>query len=448
MPCSRITRATRLWLTRSVGGTPSLSSAVIRGAPSVLSASWTARIRSASSASAAAAGRPGRAPRQPGVERGTRDLDELAQPLHLEGVPVVGDELEAAHQFVSPAKYLAAGRRMSRSVASLVVSASSSRDPGLEPGDLLLGRLVRRARAQPGVGCPGLSGLRVNVPSAAVFLPVPYRLEPVPQRATLDPQVLGDATHRRTRSGLVQVDGLPTELIGVVLAGHGSGSSRSPPQCWIQRVQNRVRPQITRIRPLPLSTGRIRARRARRVGSLPILWARSDGGMMGDTCPLQRLEPIDESTLLLVVLLHMNTHKNPIAVRLVVDAAQVLAPSDASRELETSRQPRRPSRSFTNVLAAVDLDQRAHHRSRRVEVCQDLDPVEHELQPGERDLDEPLGAGQGTATRRRCTVVFPVPVNSSLRAETRDLPHSPGARGCGRPSAIPSCSKPTHLLLE
>jgi hypothetical protein len=31
-----------------------------------------------------------------------------AAALHLEGVSVVGDELEAAHQFVSPAKYLAA----------------------------------------------------------------------------------------------------------------------------------------------------------------------------------------------------------------------------------------------------------------------------------------------------------------------------------------------------
>jgi hypothetical protein len=54
----------------------------------------------------------------PGVERRTRDLDDLAQPLHIEGVPVIGDELEAAHQFVSLAKYLAADRRTSRSVAS------------------------------------------------------------------------------------------------------------------------------------------------------------------------------------------------------------------------------------------------------------------------------------------------------------------------------------------
>ncbi len=36
---------------------------------------------------------------------------------------MVGNELEAAHQFVPPAKYLAADRRMSRSVANLTCSA-------------------------------------------------------------------------------------------------------------------------------------------------------------------------------------------------------------------------------------------------------------------------------------------------------------------------------------
>ena len=47
-------------------------------------------------------------------------------PLHLEGVPVISDELEAAHQFVSPAKYLVAWRRMSRSVSSLTFSVSDA----------------------------------------------------------------------------------------------------------------------------------------------------------------------------------------------------------------------------------------------------------------------------------------------------------------------------------
>jgi hypothetical protein len=62
----------------------------------------------------------GRGGSLPGVVGGSLDLDELAQPLHLVGGGVVGDELEATHQFVSPAKYLAAARRISRSVVSLV----------------------------------------------------------------------------------------------------------------------------------------------------------------------------------------------------------------------------------------------------------------------------------------------------------------------------------------
>lgn len=46
--------------------------------------------------------------------------------LGLEGVRVVGNELEAVHQRVSPAKYFAAARKMSRSVFSLRRSASKS----------------------------------------------------------------------------------------------------------------------------------------------------------------------------------------------------------------------------------------------------------------------------------------------------------------------------------
>ena len=62
----------------------------------------------------------------PGVVRGTLDLDELTQSLHLEGGGVVSDELEATHQRVSPAKYFAARCKISRSVASFVVSTSNS----------------------------------------------------------------------------------------------------------------------------------------------------------------------------------------------------------------------------------------------------------------------------------------------------------------------------------
>ena len=49
---------------------------------------------------------------EPGVVGRALDLDELAQSLHPaaigEGGGVVSDELEATHQRVSPAKYLAA----------------------------------------------------------------------------------------------------------------------------------------------------------------------------------------------------------------------------------------------------------------------------------------------------------------------------------------------------
>ena len=70
--------------------------------------------------------RAGLGAREPAVEQGAPDLDALAEPLHLEGVLVVGNELEAAHQVVSPAKYCAAARKISRLVASVRSAASSS----------------------------------------------------------------------------------------------------------------------------------------------------------------------------------------------------------------------------------------------------------------------------------------------------------------------------------
>jgi hypothetical protein len=51
---------------------------------------------------------PSQGRREPGVERRSRDLNDLAQPLHAIGILVVLNELEAVHQFVSPAKYFAA----------------------------------------------------------------------------------------------------------------------------------------------------------------------------------------------------------------------------------------------------------------------------------------------------------------------------------------------------
>jgi hypothetical protein len=51
---------------------------------------------------------------------------------------VVGDELEATHQFVSPAKYLAAARRISRLGDELGPLRSQRGVLGLESGQALL----------------------------------------------------------------------------------------------------------------------------------------------------------------------------------------------------------------------------------------------------------------------------------------------------------------------
>src|SRR5690606_33803300 len=114
----------------------------------------------------------GRGGLEPGVVGRTPNLDELAQSLHLEGGGVVGDELEATHQRVSPAKYFAARCRISRSVVSLVVSARSAAFSASSRAIFCSG--VSPSGAEEfffdGLDC---SGLEVNVPSAAVFLPVP-----------------------------------------------------------------------------------------------------------------------------------------------------------------------------------------------------------------------------------------------------------------------------------
>ena len=168
-----------------VGVAPSLSSAVIGGAPWVRSASWIGRIRSANSASAATEGSACRGGAQPGVERGSGNLQEFAQPLHLDGVPVVGDEL--AHQFVSPAKYSTAWRRVSRSVLSSAFSVSTA-----------------------------ATCARNCAPA-----------------------------QRRTRSRPIQIDGPAAELLHVVLAGRDRGSFSLPrPRPDSACPRSRVKPRV------------------------------------------------------------------------------------------------------------------------------------------------------------------------------------------------------------
>src|SRR5690606_19853903 len=114
----------------------------------------------------------------PGVVGRTLELDELAQPLHLIGVGVVGDELEAGHQFVSPAKYLAALRRISRSVVSLVASARRAAFSASRRASFC--STVSDSLPVPGLGLWGRAGVCTRVPSTWVLVPVPYwSIQPV-----------------------------------------------------------------------------------------------------------------------------------------------------------------------------------------------------------------------------------------------------------------------------
>src|SRR4051794_4556640 len=105
---------------------------------------------------------------QPRVERRARHVDDLAQPLHLEGVPVISDELEAVHQRVSPAKYLAAWRRMSRSVASRVFSDSSTCTRARSTASSACGE---PGRAEAGRGAPAVTAGPLEVVPAVDALP-------------------------------------------------------------------------------------------------------------------------------------------------------------------------------------------------------------------------------------------------------------------------------------
>ena len=130
---------------------------------------------------------------------------------------MVGDELEAAHQFVSPAKYLAADRRISRSVASLAFSARSA-----------LFSARSRASSCSGVSTPGTGRGRRGGPA------VPDRhasgLAPRRQRRLTDTELASDHGDRRALGVPVQRDRIPLELIRVILPRHRVGSSRFPRQ--------------------------------------------------------------------------------------------------------------------------------------------------------------------------------------------------------------------------
>jgi hypothetical protein len=114
----------------------------------------------------------------PMAEAGPGHAQDPAQPLHSVACLVIVDELEAVHQRVSPAKYRAALRRMSRSSSNSRTrlrnaAFSACTEPAAAPTPPVL---ARRA--------------------AALLISAAH---PAPQRFPVDPEIVGDLRDRRAR---------------------------------------------------------------------------------------------------------------------------------------------------------------------------------------------------------------------------------------------------------
>ena len=161
-------------------------------------------------------GGPGLGAGEPLVVAGPVHVQDLAEPLHLVGAPVVVNELEAAdHQFVSPAKYLAALRRMSRSVASLRSLASSSATRASSCR-------TRSSGSPDGTACPRPGArLRSRCGDATAFAVPQY---PLTQGRPVDRPGQRRCSCSRPGCGLVQGHSIGLELVRIVLHRHRRSS--------------------------------------------------------------------------------------------------------------------------------------------------------------------------------------------------------------------------------
>lgn len=126
---------------------------------------------------------------------------------------MVCNELEAVHQFVSPAKYLATDRRMSRSVSSLVFSAR---------------RCATSARSL----AASCSGVSPGSGRGALLVPCLHRntrvFQPCGQGAVGYAEIGGNPGYGRTVGVAVELDCVAAELFGVIPFGYRVRYSRFP----------------------------------------------------------------------------------------------------------------------------------------------------------------------------------------------------------------------------
>src|SRR3954453_14707055 len=263
---SASTRATRLWFTRSSAGAPSLSSAVTRG---------TRRP----GCSGARRAPPGSAPRaadqprrgQPGPQRRRPTRSTTTGRSQRSGTTASPRRRSGGRRRTgsgSPARL--PGEILGRRPEDVPLTVELPRvslqlaDSSAQAGEFLLGRLAIRWRARPATRPP------VHLHAGG--------LQPRRQCPVHDPQVRGDAHHRRPRRRPVQLHRVPAKLLRVRLPCHRLIFSLPPGPAWVERVQDRGSSPPHRENPRPLDPRRAGHRKTPRAAAYCLprtdLWLR------------------------------------------------------------------------------------------------------------------------------------------------------------------------------
>ena len=93
------------------------------------------------------------------------------------------------------------------------------------------------------------------------------------------------------------------------------------------------------------------------------------------SCLLHQSKLFDVASLLFVVLLYVHADKDTMAVRLVVDAAHVLAPRDSGGQLGDFTPAAKALEVLSDEGAHVDLDEAAEYSHGCLEVGHHLNAI-------------------------------------------------------------------------
>src|SRR5690606_8669466 len=200
---------------------------------------------------------------------------------------------------------------------------------------------------------PGLQWAGGQRPVSSGLLAGPVDLEPTPQRATHDAEVLGDAADRGARGGLVQVDGLTTELLGIVLPSHDSRIISLPQHHVLDSACPR-----TGVRP-PATSATLRQQSSSRSSTLPSRaarpWLESNNQSLHQTQCGSDSRPRQRSRSAWVMSPRASVPDTPAAIaRPVIVAAKPWASARRTTSFGTAPH-RAAARRLTPITAAVRL---------------------------------------------------------------------------------------------